>query len=62
MKFSEIWTRKEAYVKYLGVGIDEDMNKWNSFDKDFIKSFKFKNVVISICAENIGKINVYVNG
>lgn len=62
VKFSEIWTRKEAYVKYLGVGIDEDLNKWNSFDKDFIKSFKFKNAVISVCAEKIGKINVYVNG
>jgi 4'-phosphopantetheinyl transferase len=62
VRFSEIWTRKEAYVKYLGVGIDEDMNKWNSFDKDFIKSFKFKNAVISVCAEKIYKMNVYVDG
>jgi 4'-phosphopantetheinyl transferase len=61
VRFSEIWTRKEAYVKYLGVGIDEDMNKWNSFDKDFIKSFTFKNAVISVCAEKIYKMNVYVD-
>ncbi|WP_077429843.1 4'-phosphopantetheinyl transferase family protein [Anoxybacillus kestanbolensis] len=62
VKFSEIWTRKEAYVKYLGLGMNEEMNKWSSFDKDFIKSFKFKNAVISVCAEKIDKINVYVDG
>ncbi|GMB09239.1 4'-phosphopantetheinyl transferase family protein [Thermolongibacillus altinsuensis] len=62
VKFPEIWTRKEAYVKYLGLGMNEEMNKWSSFDKDFIKSFKFKNAVISVCAEKIDKINVYVDG
>jgi 4'-phosphopantetheinyl transferase len=62
VRFSEIWTRKEAYIKYLGVGMNEDMNKLNSSDKDFIKSFKFKNVVISVCAEKIDKMNVYVDG
>lgn len=52
-KFFEIWTRKEAYTKYNGIGICQDMTKINTFD-DRLKFFTWidHEYIFSIYSEN----------
>jgi len=38
-KFWEIWTKKEAYVKYLGAGISYGMRNFDVYDQNLIKYF-----------------------
>lgn len=55
--FSEIWTRKEAILKYTGEGINENMHELNSYSSDYnISSFTYNNLSISVCFEDRSEI------
>lgn len=61
--FSEIWTRKEAILKYTGEGIHENMCELNSYALDYnISSFTYDNLSISVCYEDCSDVlKLYTN-
>jgi len=40
IRFYEIWTRKEAFIKYLGKGLSIPLNSFNVFDSSIAPHFK----------------------
>ena len=64
-KFWEIWTKKEAYVKYLGAGISYGLKKFDVYDEKLIKKFFYRtieNYVFSIFfAEEIDAKSIVIN-
>ncbi|KEJ00115.1 hypothetical protein N494_03655 [Clostridium botulinum A2B7 92] len=62
-----IWTRKEAYYKFIGTGLQDNINEFDTLnrvtkDNLCLFSFYYHNHIISICA-NINKIQtpIYIN-
>lgn len=50
--FSEIWTRKEAILKFTGEGINDNMCDLNSYALEYnVTSFTFNGLSISVCIE-----------
>ncbi len=48
--FFEIWTKKEAYLKYLGEGLHGRLNSFSVFKTDTpIKTFQKGEYIISVC-------------
>ena len=57
--FFEIWTKKEAYLKYLGAGISGGLKSFSVFEAPIkIATFKKNGYIISICSESDFKIEV----
>lgn len=51
--FTRVWTRKEAYLKQLGIGIATDLRAFDTLSgelNDRIVSFDLDGYVISVCA------------
>ncbi|MBQ4119236.1 MAG: 4'-phosphopantetheinyl transferase superfamily protein [Clostridia bacterium] len=49
-RFIEIWTKKEAYLKYLGEGLHGGLNSFSALKTDIpIKTFKKGDYIISVC-------------
>jgi 4'-phosphopantetheinyl transferase len=46
--FMKIWTKKEAYLKYLGTGISNNLNVIDSFELNNSISFEIEGYMISI--------------
>lgn len=54
--FFEIWTKKEAYSKYLGSGLRFELNTINTLEKkydDLIFCSKYDKYIFSICCEKL---------
>ncbi len=51
-RFFEVWTKKEAFLKYKGTGISGGLKSVNVFDSTpKIKTFFIDDCVISVCGE-----------
>ena len=58
-EFTKLWTYKEAFVKYKGVGIDNSFDKLNfinngsyMYDK-LIKTISYSDYVITVCSDDL---------
>lgn len=62
-RYCEVWTRKEACVKYSGTGIDKNFKKEDVFDdslKGRIRTFRYGDFVVSLRTSRYGEtIRVY---
>lgn len=58
-RFFEIWTKKEAYLKFKGTGISGGLNSFNVFEiPEKINTFIIDGYVISVCSEKEFEIEV----
>ncbi len=51
IRFYEVWTKKEAYVKYIGKGLNIKLSSFSSLSCNFskhIKTLSYENYIISI--------------
>lgn len=51
MSFFQIWTKKEAKLKWKGTGINTDLLDVNVIDDSYIKTLVIEDYVISICSD-----------
>lgn len=49
-RFFEIWTKKEAFLKYKGTGLSGGLQSVNVLNLP-IKTFDFEDYIISVCSE-----------
>lgn len=50
-----MWTRKEAYVKWLGKGMEIPLNSFDTIYEDRIITMYVDEYIISICTELLKK-------
>ena len=52
-RFFEIWTKKEAYLKYSGTGISGGLNSFDTLKPTVpLKTFGFEEYLISVCGND----------
>ena len=58
--FSEIWTRKEAYLKMLGCGIGKEISKFDTEDAESVcfKTFLIDGFTVTVAAEQEAEISL----
>ena len=56
-RFFEVWTKKEAYLKYKGTGISGGLNSFSIFNTEIpLKTFKISDYIMSVCSKNCFEI------
>lgn len=55
LRFAEIWTKKEAYVKLLGVGLEKDFASFDVLGREDIFNCTNKGYSISVCSNKFGR-------
>ncbi len=51
IRFFEIWTKKEAFLKQEGVGLKGGLNTFCVIENAKISTFNYKDYIISVCFE-----------
>ncbi len=51
-RFFEVWTKKEAILKRSGLGLRVELNKLETFEYEFVKTYNVDEFVLSVCCEN----------
>lgn len=52
-RFTEIWVKKEAYVKWLGLGMSMPFNSFDVISDQKIKAYRIGRYILGICSEII---------
>ena len=55
LRFAEIWTKKEAYVKLLGVGLEKDFKSFDVLDQKNFFNCTYSGYSISVCSNKFGR-------
>lgn len=55
IRFTEVWTKKEAFLKFLGTGIELPIQKFNVLKDriNIVRTIYYNNYIISYCSTKI---------